>query len=135
MKLKNRLAATLAGIGLAASVGLATAPTASAGACVDSMWRINSRGECVKAIQALANLKYNPDVAVDGVFGPKTDAAVRSVQRGWGVKVDGIVGRQTWSVLCSPMAWDTTNPGYVPPQYPIYWARVAGCPGAWEYHY
>ena len=33
--------------------------------------------------------------AVDGDFGPKTEAAVKAYQQ-WGVDVDGIVGDQTW---------------------------------------
>ena len=136
MKLKNRLAATLAGIGLAASVGLATAPTASAGACVDSMWRIGSRGGCVTAIQHLTNFHYSPKLATDGIFGPKTDTAVRTIQSKWTVlRVDGIVGPQTWKLLCGPQMGDAQNPGWVPSNYPIYWARYAGCPGAWQYHY
>ena len=34
--------------------------------------------------------------AVDGDFGPKTEAAVKAYQRDRGVQVDGIVGDQTW---------------------------------------
>jgi peptidoglycan hydrolase-like protein with peptidoglycan-binding domain len=36
--------------------------------------------------------------AVDGIFGPMTDAAVRAYQSDRGVTVDGIVGDQTWWV-------------------------------------
>jgi len=35
---------------------------------------------------------------INGVFGPTTDAAVRSYQA-TGLVVDGIVGDQTWSYL------------------------------------
>lgn len=36
--------------------------------------------------------------AVDGIFGPKTESAVRAYQTGHGIGVDGIVGDRTWWV-------------------------------------
>jgi len=36
---------------------------------------------------------------VDGIFGHKTAAAVRSFQRSHGLVVDGVVGDQTWPAL------------------------------------
>ena len=135
MKLRHRLAVALAGVGLAATTALAAAPSASAGTCYDSMWRIGSRGGCVTAIQNLTNYFYSPDLVTDGIFGGKTDTAVRSVQSRFGLRVDGIVGPQTWRLLCGPQLGDINNPGWVPLDYPIYWARYAWCPGAWQYHY
>ena len=38
-------------------------------------------------------------VAVDGVFGARTETAVKSFQTDEGLKADGIVGRQTWAAL------------------------------------
>ena len=38
-------------------------------------------------------------VATDGVFGPKTEAAVREFQRDKGLAVDGVVGPETWAAL------------------------------------
>ena len=49
-------------------------------------------------VQTLLNQKgYSLDV--DGMFGPKTQAAVKSFQRANGLVVDGIVGKNTWAAL------------------------------------
>jgi peptidoglycan hydrolase-like protein with peptidoglycan-binding domain len=58
--------------------------------------RTGSRGEAVRGAQVLL-----VDVVVDGIFGPKTDAAVRFHQQVLGVVVDGIVGPMTWWALVS----------------------------------
>ncbi|BBH69516.1 hypothetical protein ACTI_62010 [Actinoplanes sp. OR16] len=38
-------------------------------------------------------------ITVDGIFGPKTDAAVRAFQKSRKLTVDGVVGPNTWSAL------------------------------------
>ena len=42
---------------------------------------------------------FNPPLAVDGQFGPKTMRAVLDFQHKKGLSVDGIVGPQTWHAL------------------------------------
>jgi len=50
--------------------------------------------------------------AADGVFGPRTEAAVRSFQRARGLSADGIVGPKTWGALNgAPSQRPPTNPG------------------------
>jgi peptidoglycan hydrolase-like protein with peptidoglycan-binding domain len=40
--------------------------------------------------------------AIDGIFGPLTDAAVRALQSWAGVSIDGVVGDDTWFVWMTP---------------------------------
>ena len=55
--------------------------------------RRNDRGEWVKMVQTLLK------IAVYGIFGPKTEAAVREFQASADLKIDGIVGPLTWAEL------------------------------------
>jgi Putative peptidoglycan binding domain/N-acetylmuramoyl-L-alanine amidase len=58
-----------------------------------------SRGGAVRSLQALLVEKASKTIATDGIFGPATDAAVRQHQKFLGMKVDGIVGQNTWGSL------------------------------------
>lgn len=61
-----------------------------------------SRGENVKTLQAKLNEIGNYGLTVDGVFGAKTEAAVKDYQKKHDLSVDGIVGAQTWTMLGFP---------------------------------
>jgi peptidoglycan hydrolase-like protein with peptidoglycan-binding domain len=70
--------------------------------------RRGSRGDAVKGVQEefqFRNLSGDPSkgLQVDGIFGPKTDAAVRGFQGALGLTVDGVVGPLTWRALVSGM--------------------------------
>lgn len=58
-----------------------------------------ANGTMVSRIQALAKILTGGPVAVDGIFGPQTERAVRTVQNAAGIRVDGIVGPATWRAL------------------------------------
>lgn len=57
------------------------------------------RGDEVRTLQQLLHAHGFDPGAQDGIFGPKTDAAVRAFQTARGLAVDGIVGRLTWAAL------------------------------------
>ena len=69
--------------------------------------RKGSTGPAVRAVQDQINFRNNKNghtINVDGVFGPKTLAAVRAFQQAMvhevrGFPVDGIVGPLTWQAL------------------------------------
>lgn len=65
--------------------------------------KAGSKGEAVKVLQrALLTLGLLENSrAVDGDFGPKTEAAVRRFQRSQFLAADGIVGPKTWAALQS----------------------------------
>lgn len=52
----------------------------------------------VRPLQQLLRARKHP-VAVDGIFGPKTQAAVKAFQQEKGLSADGIVGPKTWPKL------------------------------------
>jgi peptidoglycan hydrolase-like protein with peptidoglycan-binding domain len=66
-----------------------------------------SSGPAVRAVQDQINFRNNRNghtLNVDGVYGPKTQAAVRAFQQGVafdvkGFPVDGVVGSLTWQAL------------------------------------
>jgi len=61
--------------------------------------KFGSRGSAVvKLQQALINKGYLKDKA-DGIFGPKTEKAVINFQIANGIRIDGIAGKQTQSIL------------------------------------
>ena len=61
-----------------------------------------STGSAVSKLQTVLN-EHGYDLAVDGIFGEKTRAAVRDYQQKNGLKLDGIVGKETWgSLLAQP---------------------------------
>jgi peptidoglycan hydrolase-like protein with peptidoglycan-binding domain len=64
-------------------------------------WPLVRRGDRDHPVRTLQHLlrARGQQVAVDGIFGPRTEAAVRAVQSSRGLAVDGIVGPQTWPAL------------------------------------
>jgi peptidoglycan hydrolase-like protein with peptidoglycan-binding domain len=75
-----------------------------------SPWPLVRRGDQQHPVTTLQYLlrARGHNLTVDGIFGPKTDAAVRGFQQALhqdipSVTVDGIVGPVTWRALVSGM--------------------------------
>lgn len=58
-----------------------------------------SRGGAVKTLQILLSAKGYNCGAADGIFGAKTDAALKQFQRAFGLDADGICGEKSWTAL------------------------------------
>ena len=81
----------------------------SSGTLSDGTWggtvlRTGSTGSAVEQLQFWLNTlaQYEssiPSLTVDGVYGSGTASAVRAFQRKYGLTVDGVVGRDTWTEL------------------------------------
>jgi zinc D-Ala-D-Ala carboxypeptidase len=109
---------------VAATVLTAATPAAASGHCVDYTYSYGGYSTCIGYIQQLLNFTpIGPHLTIDNSFGSQTRQAVTNYQRTFRLKyVDGIVGPETWSQICSPQI----GPG-LPPTFPIAAARAAGC--------
>ena len=61
--------------------------------------KLGSKGDAVTTLQTKLNEVSPYGLSVDGVFGKKTENAVRDFQKHNDLSVDGIVGAKTWSKL------------------------------------
>lgn len=61
--------------------------------------RLGSRGSDVIRLQTALNALGYDCGAADGIFGVKTEAAVRRFQRAQQLAVDGVAGRMTWTAI------------------------------------
>jgi peptidoglycan hydrolase-like protein with peptidoglycan-binding domain len=64
----------------------------------DDLVKKGDEGSLVFAIQGLLGTMFH-DLKADGKFGPQTDSAVREFQKKMKLKVDGIVGKNTWGKM------------------------------------
>jgi peptidoglycan hydrolase-like protein with peptidoglycan-binding domain len=73
--------------------------------------RHGSRGEDVRSLQnQLRSAGFNPGRS-DGIFGPRTERALRNYQSAMGLKNDGIAGRRTFAALNGPDSFEPSRPG------------------------
>lgn len=108
----RRFSVAAAGIGVCsvtAAFTLAATPALAASG-VPSIRYGSANHVGVKCVQRAYDVwRGSHYVTVDGRFGPSTTRAVRYLQRGSGVHVDGIVGSGTGSVVLQILHNDVTN--------------------------
>jgi peptidoglycan hydrolase-like protein with peptidoglycan-binding domain len=64
-------------------------------------WPLTKKGDVEHPVRTLQHLlrAQQQTVAVDGQFGAQTEKAVKAVQRAKNLAVDGIVGPKTWAAI------------------------------------
>ncbi|NMF67141.1 peptidoglycan-binding protein [Brasilonema octagenarum UFV-E1] len=68
-----------------------------------------STGPEVTDLQYILQIRKFTLNAPDGIFGPRTEAAVIQFQKSKNLKQDGVVGLQTWAAM--QYAWPNNQPG------------------------
>ncbi|WP_019814034.1 M15 family metallopeptidase [Saccharomonospora saliphila] len=114
--MRRRLALLFTALALAVSgmvVGAATAPpTASADACYtwDRTLQRGASGSDVTQLQIRVAgwVSYGENLAIDGQYGPATEAAVKRFQSGYGLAADGVAGPQTYNQIYALQDADCT---------------------------
>jgi peptidoglycan hydrolase-like protein with peptidoglycan-binding domain len=95
-----------------------------------SPWPLIRQGDKEHPVQSLQYLlrARGHSVAVDGIFGPDTDAAVRAFQRQRGLAVDGIVGPNTWGALVITVRQGSTGDAVRAVQEEFQYRNLSGDP-------
>ena len=70
-------------------------------------------GDAVRRLQRALRRTPIPGLAVDGVFGPTTEVAVRDFQQAASLAVDGVVGPLTWAALPDGRPMPTLEEGSI----------------------
>ncbi|MEU5510834.1 peptidoglycan-binding domain-containing protein [Streptomyces fungicidicus] len=71
--------------------------------------RNGRRGQAVTELQQRLTARGHT-LTADGVFGPRTETAVKAFQTQHGLQADGIAGPQTWNALLTPPSTKPTAP-------------------------
>ncbi|MBW4511529.1 MAG: peptidoglycan-binding protein [Scytonematopsis contorta HA4267-MV1] len=72
---------------------------------------VGDRGPVVRDLQLFLRRRGYYFGRIDGIYGSRTAQAVRVAQLDRGVRVDGIVGRNTWAALYNPLLLQGDQPG------------------------
>lgn len=77
----------------------APAPSPAPAGCSAQTLRRGAQGDCVKELQRKLRAAGHDPGPADGKFGPRTEAAVRALQKARSTRTDGVVGPKTWGLL------------------------------------
>jgi peptidoglycan hydrolase-like protein with peptidoglycan-binding domain len=89
-------------------------------------------GDVVRRLQRALRRTPNLGLAVDGAFGPLTEAAVKEFQQGAGLAADGVVGPLTWAALPDGGPMPTLQEGSSGPAVSgLQQVLTNGAPGEW----
>jgi peptidoglycan hydrolase-like protein with peptidoglycan-binding domain len=83
----------------------------------------------VRTLQDLVNA-HGATLAIDGVFGQQTEAAVRHFQHGKGLTADGIVGAQTWVAVILTVRQGSSGDAVRGVQEEFAFRNLSGIPGS-----
>jgi peptidoglycan hydrolase-like protein with peptidoglycan-binding domain len=90
-------------------------------------------GNAVRRLQRALRRTPNLDLVVDGVFGSKTEKAVKDFQQGAGLTADGTVGASTWAALPNGGPMPTLRVGASGDVVKsLQQVLTNGAPGAWN---
>jgi peptidoglycan hydrolase-like protein with peptidoglycan-binding domain len=110
-------------------IGSGARPDAStAGLSAWPVVRRDDRDHPIRTLQQLLRAR-GQGVAVDGVFGPATETAVRAVQQQRHLAVDGVVGPNTWSALIQQVRSGSTGDAVRGVQEEFRFRDLSGSPG------
>jgi peptidoglycan hydrolase-like protein with peptidoglycan-binding domain len=113
------------------AVGAGTTGAAGLTPAGVSAWPIVRRGDQNHPVRTLQQLlrAHSQGVAVDGVFGPATETAVRVIQQQRHLAIDGVVGANTWSALIIQVQRGSTGDAVRGVQEEFRFRNLSGNPG------
>ena len=91
--------------------------------------RNGSHDHPVRTLQDLLNA-HGAALAIDGAFGPRTEAAVRHFQQGNGLAVDAVVGPQTWAAVIVTVRQGQNGDAVRGVQEEFAFRNLSGIPGS-----
>jgi peptidoglycan hydrolase-like protein with peptidoglycan-binding domain len=93
-------------------------------------WPLTKTGDAEHPVRTLQHLlrAQKQTVAVDGQFGPQTEAAVRAFQTAKKLAVDGIVGPLTWAAIIITVRQGSTGDAVRGVQQEFQFRNLSGDP-------